>query len=420
MLNELSKKVIVAHPGRQHSFRLATALKKNNMLLYYVTTIYNKDKSLILKFAQLFLSKDNLKRANSRKNSFLNDSDVIQYCELRGLIEALLIRIDKSHHLYRFMQRRDSDIFGVKVAKLAIKNKADCVVMYDSNATKGFKYLKEKAPSIKRILDVSIVPRPYMKEIYQNEIKNSGNCDLKNENDYLWNKRLLERCQDEIDNTDYFIVASNFVKQGLVHCGVNESQIKVVPYGSNVVNDIQYKTHDENKKCRFLFVGQVNYRKGITYLLDVISEMTDFADLTVVGSYKENDWFVKKYKSFNNIHFTGLVTIDKMKNIYSEADVFVIPSFAEGMAQVGIEAMACGLPIICTYNSGVADIVNDGGSGFIIPCGDKAALKDKIVWFLNNKSKIGEMGENARNVATEFTWESYEKKVVTAINEILN
>lgn len=169
-----TNKIIVAHPGRQHSFRLATALKKNNMLLYYVTTIYNKKSSWLMQLVQPFLSKDNLKRANNRKNSFLKDTDVIQYCEFSGMVEALLVRIDKSRRAYRFMQRQDSDRFGIKVAKLAIKENVDAVVMYDSNATAGFRYLKKKAPNIVRILDVSIVPRPYMKKFIKRKFKIQG------------------------------------------------------------------------------------------------------------------------------------------------------------------------------------------------------------------------------------------------------
>ena len=415
-----TNKIIVAHPGRQHSFRLATALKKNNMLLYYVTTIYNKKSSWLMQVIQLFLSKDNLKRANNRKNSFLKDTDVIQYCEFRGMVEALLVRIDRSHRVYRFMQRHDSDRFGIKVAKLAIKENADAVVMYDSNATAGFRYLKKKAPNIVRILDVSIAPRPYMKKIYQKEIQNSGNNDLKKENEYLWQPKHLARIQSEIDDADYFLAASQFVKEGLIQCGAKEDQIKLIPYGANVISNIEKENGKENAKCKFLFVGQVNYRKGIPYLLDVISEMGDTAELTVVGAYNPDDWFVKKYKDAVNIHFTGLVTFDKMQKIYEQSDVFIIPSFAEGMAQVGIEAMACGMPIICTFNSGVSDLVEEGKSGFIIPCGDKEALKSRMTWFLENKLKIYEMGRYARNKAIQYTWEYYEDNVVAAINQVLN
>lgn len=90
------------------------------------------------------------------------------------------------------------------------------------------------------------------------------------------------------------------------------------------------------------------------------------------------------------------------------------------MAQVGIEAMACGLPIICTFNSGVSDLVEEGKSGFIIPCGDKEALKSRMTWFVENKLNIHEMGEYARSKAIRYTWEHYEDNVVIAINQILD
>ena len=128
---------------------------------------------------------------------------------------------------------------------------------------------------------------------------------------------------------------------------------------------------------------------------------------------------MKKYKDCDNVTFTGLVTFDKMKKIYESADVFVLPSFAEGMAQVGIEAMACGLPIICSYNSGVADIVNEGIDGFIIEAGNTQCIVDRIQWFLDHKDKIEEMGKHAHNNAMNYSWQQYEKNVNAAIKSIV-
>lgn len=412
-------KIIVAHPGRQHSFRLASALKKNDMLLYYVTTIYDKDSSILMKIIKKFLSKDNLKRAKGRKNPDLDDNDVKQYCIFGGLIEAFLSRVDKIHYIYRLMQSYDSKRFGIKVAKLAIKENADAVIMYDANANNGFEYLKKKAPNIIRILDVSIAARPYMKEIYQKEIEASGNTDLRRENQYMWNTKQMQVCQEEFDNSQYFLSASSFVKESLKYCGADENSIKIVPYGANVSSNIERSPIQRGKIIEILFVGQVIYRKGISYLLEAVAEL-DNVHLTVTGAYNSNDWFVKKYADNPKITFTGLVTFDRMQRIYEQANIFVIPSFAEGMAQVGIEAMACGLPIICTHNSGVSDLVEDGETGFIIPCGDKEAIKTKLQWFAENPDRIVEMGNAAQQKAKNYSWDEYERNVVNAISLIIN
>lgn len=413
-------KIIVAHPGKQHSYRLASALKKSDDLLYYVTTVYDKNNSWLMKLIKKILSADNQKRANGRKNKDLNDNEVVVFCQFLGLFETLLVRLDKSHTIYRFIQRYNANIFGLKLAKLAIKENADAVVCYDTNAAVCFNYLKSYAPHIIRIMDVSIATRHYMKNIYDKEITVSGHKDLLQENRYMWDEKKMLLLQEEIDDTHYFLSASHFVEDSLIARGVRKEQIKIVPYGANVESDILKVKKENGSPIEFLFVGQVIYRKGITYALEAVASLDKAkACLTVVGNCNRKSWFVEKYSDCDNILFTGAVTIDRMKQIYERADVLVLPSFAEGMAQVGIEAMACGLPIICTYNSGVADLVEDGVNGFIIPVGDTEALKQKMLWFVNNPSKVLEMGKSAKNTAKGYTWQIYEKNVVDAIRRII-
>ena len=109
-----------------------------------------------------------------------------------------------------------------------------------------------------------------------------------------------------------------------------------------------------------------------------------------------------------------------MKEIYEKADVFIIDSFSEGMAQVGIEAMACGLPIICSTNSGVNDLVTDYNNGFVIKPGDEEILREKMQWFIDNKNQIIKMGNQAREIAKNYTWFSYERNIISAIFSICN
>ena len=79
-------KIIVAHPGKQHSFRVATALEKKGMLFKYATTVYDKKSSLLMRVVKMFLNKDNAQRANGRKCPFIPDEKVVQFCEFEGLL----------------------------------------------------------------------------------------------------------------------------------------------------------------------------------------------------------------------------------------------------------------------------------------------------------------------------------------------
>lgn len=412
----MSAKIIVAHPGKQHSYRMATAIKKSGCLFRYITTVYNKKKkSFLMSLANKVLGNDNKKRALNRQCKYLEDDDVLQFCEFRGFIETFLARYNRK--LYAKFRQKTADKFGKRVAKYAKKNNVNAVVCYDTNATVCFKMLKKYAPNVVRILDCSAAAAPYVKYLYEKELLLSNNNSLKNENLKFWNKDFISDRQKEINLSDYFFVASNFVRKSLIDSGVDDAKIKVIPYGANVHSDSVKKS--VHKPLKFIFVGNANYNKGIPYLLRAISELQD-CTLTIVGTYDKNAEYIKSYLDNPQITFVGCVTFDKVKYYYENADVFVIDSFAEGMAQVGIEAMACGLPIICSENSGVNDIVIDGVSGFVIPCGDLGSLKEKMQWFIDNKGKILQMGECAKVTAEKYTWEEYEKRVSSALDDILS
>lgn len=411
-------KIIVAHPGKQHSYRLATALEKNGSLLYYVTTVYKKSDSLFYKILNKVLSKDNRKRAEARHSNDIPENKIITICSILGLLELLLLRLDKSTNLYRCLHSYTVRKFGIKIAKLAINEGADMVICYDSNAVNCFSYLKENAPNIKRVLDVSIASRHYMRKIYDKEISMTGNTDLKDENLYLWNEKKMSDLKQEILDSQFFLVASDFVKDSLIDLNIKKEQILKVPYGANVQSCICRKEVKKGEQIKFLFAGQVIYRKGITYALEAIGKLNGKGVLDIVGAYNPKSWFINKYSNKPYITMFGQVTFDRMQKIYEDSNVFILPSFAEGMAQVGIEAMACGLPVICTYNSGLSDLIIEGQNGFIIPEGDLDALANKMQWFIDNSEKINDMGIVAKESAKYYSWINYEHNIINALNRI--
>lgn len=404
-------KVIVGHPGRQHSYRLASALKRENYLFKYITTIYNYSRSKLIKFIRPLLSSDNKNRANNRKNTDLDDNDIILYCEFGGMIEALLARIDKTRFFYCILQRFNADRFGKKAAKYAIREQVDYLVMYDGNALSAFNYIKNHNSSIKCVMDVSSTNREFKRKIFEEEIKNSGHNDLYKENRYLWNDKILNRYIEEIALTDYYIVPSQFVLNSLTSCGVNTDKIHIIPYGANVevISGIRKKS---SGALKLLFVGNVNYNKGISYIIKAVKTFDPkTVILTIVGAYNDKDWFVKEGKKASNINFVGRIPFAQVKSYYEQAEVFVIDSFSEGMAQVGIEAMSCSIPIICSTNTGISELICDGKEGFIISPGNEEELRKKISWFIEHRDYIPEMGRNAKSTASKYTWSEYERKI---------
>ena len=88
------------------------------------------------------------------------------------------------------------------------------------------------------------------------------------------------------------------------------------------------------------------------------------------------------------------------------------------MTLSGLEALGCGLPVICTTNTGINDIIEDGKNGFVISASNSNEIVNKIKWFINNKNKINEMRKNAYKTSTIYTWENYNQKIVSEIKKI--
>jgi glycosyltransferase involved in cell wall biosynthesis len=370
-------KVIVAHPGKQLSLKLAEALYQKGYLYSYHTSVYFKQNSLFLRFISIFLSKENKKRAKNRRSSLIPDSKIISNFGFLGLISLLLLRIDHKRLITNKWMNFVSDLFGQKVARYAIKNKVDAVIMYDTNSRKAFEYLKAKAPNIKRIIDNSHPARSFLFEIYNNLNSSSGEFikTLRAESDgFLFDKVKADKFKHEILLADINIVASSFSKKSILSCGFPNDKIIVAPYGIN-----SFKNPIVNKdfsKLRILFVGQVNQRKGIKQVLDAAVELKKQIDCTfsIVGSgmelYKE---LYKPYYSF--VDFYGRVTKTKLEHLYQSSNLFIFPTLGEGFGMVILEALSYGLPVICSKNCAGDDVIKDNFNGFVIDAGNSNSLR---------------------------------------------
>lgn len=414
-------KIIVAHAGQQHSYQTAAAFNEKGCLLKYITTVYYKP----LSFTRLlcpFLPGSQKKRCKNRRTDMLPDSKILQIGELRGLFILALRRSDRLIKMFPNFIRNLTDDFGISVAKYAIKHHADAVIMYDTNSNTCFKYLKKNAPEIKRILDVSIANRLYLKDIYTKEMisyPQYANAIFSEQKDVL-EDLSHDRRQEEIDNAQYFLSGSNFVKKSLMFSGAQAERILVVNYGVDKNKFNFTEPQSSLLPLRLLFVGQINFRKGLHHLLRVVSQYKkDQVRLTIAGVYSLENILYKEFCDFENIDFLGFVTRDKISKVFNESDVFVLPSLAEGFALVTLEALSSGCPVICTTNSGCNDVIVDGQNGFVIDVSDENQLKAKIDWFLDNMSKIPTMKKNARQTVDKHGWSDYRKDLFESLSSII-
>lgn len=413
-------KIIVAHPGRQHSFRVAKALKESGLLYKYATTVYNKDSSLLMRFVKLFLGKENYARAQRRKCPSLTDDDVIQFCELEGLFLLALIRLDKTKIISKWFDRFISKRFQRKLAKHIIQNKVDAVISYDTNSMVLFSILKEKAPNVVRIMDNAHPNRHYLYHSYHEHWDCVGPFEpTLTACGYLTEPIRAARFGEEVKLADYHIVASSYSQEALEYDGIDSKTIFKIPYGVDPNKFLEPNRVYDNSHLNALFLGDVNQRKGIRQLLDAAQAINSSEiNFNIVGSGTDHcAYLYDQYRSY--VNFLGFVSFEELLNQLKTNHIFVFPTMGEGFGLVLLEAMAAGIVPITTRNCGGADIIENGSNGFLIEVGDTNALIEKILWCKEHPTELSVMSNKAIKTARGYSWEKYEDRIVKTVLKIV-
>lgn len=193
-------------------------------------------------------------------------------------------------------------------------------------------------------------------------------------------------------------------KLKIVHCGVDPAK-----YGGRDKNG--YGKH-------VLFVGRLSAIKGVPLLLDAFAAIRKThpdARLTLVGDGPDRAALEARARQSglgDSVRFSGYQPQEKVAELLAQADIFVLPSFAEGVPVVLMEAMASRVPVIASRVAGVPELVEDGVSGFLVPPGRLDNLTDRLGQLLSAPELCRRMGKAGRaKVVAEFDQEGEAKRL---------
>ncbi len=176
----------------------------------------------------------------------------------------------------------------------------------------------------------------------------------------------------------------------------------------------------EDKVFRVLYVGTMSLQKGLPYLLEATESVsTKNIDTTLIGSYtKEIQQTFNHYDG--KFHYLGVIPRIKLNWHYSQASIFVLASVQDGFGVVLAQAMACGIPIIATTNTGAKDLITDGVEGFIVPIRDPKAIREKILYLYENPDVREQMGQAAlKKVQSLGGWDEHGRQTIQALKELV-
>ena len=121
----------------------------------------------------------------------------------------------------------------------------------------------------------------------------------------------------------------------------------------------------------------------------------------------------------SEFRYVGPLRNSELVALYRDSDLFCMPSLVEGFGLVYLEALACGLPVIATPNTGAADIVREGREGFIVPVRDAESLASRLEWAYTHRDELREMQFAARKLAEKYSWSAFRKGVVETLDTIV-
>lgn len=233
--------------------------------------------------------------------------------------------------------------------------------------------------------------------------------------------KWVRRAEEEYANSNWFNVGSNFVKQSLVRRGIPADRIVVNHTGVDLEKwKLAHTNRTHNReKTTFVYTGSLIPRKGVHYLVSAwIKAGMEDAELFVCGG-ETMPWEKICDTLPENIHIMGSVKHDTLIEIYSNSDVYVLPSLLEGFARSGLEAMAAGLPLIITEETGLIDVCDDGIEGWVVPSKNVDALAERLIWCYNHPEQIRTAGEKAFNKMQGRDFGAYGKKCADMAKTII-
>jgi glycosyltransferase involved in cell wall biosynthesis len=372
--------------GKFHAFDLAQQLEAKGHLLKLITT-YPKWKVT--------------------KNYDIPKEKIITFF-FKELVERLIYKFRLSKFLY-FLFKHLNKYFENFASKSIDYKNTDIIIGWSGFSYKTF--IKAKAYKIIKICERGSTHIKFQKEILQEEYKK---FNIK----FKFNEEEIEKEIKEYNLADYISVPSNFSKKTFLENGVEERKIITTPYGVDL--SIFKNRPKTDKIFRFISVGRIGLRKGSFYTLKAFDELKiPNCELLMIGSIEDEfATIANQFKNNINIIFINHVDQKLLTKFYNQSDVFIISSIEDGFAMVILQALASGLPVICTQNSGGSEEIIDGENGFILEPRNIKILKEKMIFFLNPENLVN-LKKKVGKIISNLSWKKYGDAIENKLKDLL-
>lgn len=229
-------------------------------------------------------------------------------------------------------------------------------------------------------------------------------------------KKFIENV---LNKSDLILVLSKTIKTKLTNICQN-SNIEIL-YNPVLLKEFHHISSD---KIRIVFMGNLNKNKGVYDIIEAakyIKNPNVIINLYGDGDLDEFKKLIAKNNLENKVKIKGWIRGEQKDIAFAESDIYILPSYTEGLPMSILEAMAAKLPVISTPIGGIPETIYDGVNGFLIQPGDCKALAEKIDLLANDKELREKMGQESYKIAKEkFDIEIIIKQLQEIYDDLIN
>jgi glycosyltransferase involved in cell wall biosynthesis len=178
-----------------------------------------------------------------------------------------------------------------------------------------------------------------------------------------------------------------------------------------VVDTVRAPLRRRTGSARALFIGSVGPSKGVFDLLEAMRQLKSRGSqlhLSVAGD-EERPGDLRRARAVlaesgldETCEFVGPVRGEAKTRLLEDSDLFVLPSYNEGLPVALLEALAAGLAVVATPVGGIPEVVLDGHNGFLVPCGDAGALADRLALLADDRDLRDLFGQRSHEIAGQL------------------
>lgn len=317
-------------------------------------------------------------------------------CVWHGVSSRVLHRVGSAVNR-RLMEPWLHQAFG-RWATATARANADAVVCFSGIAEEVFSHLAQTSNAQKILVRGSAHIREQHRLLAEEQLRSGMNVETPSQ----W---MMEREEREYALADRIVVLSTFALESFKRHGVSDDKLSLIGLGADTsqfrptprVADERRRRILESLRLRVLMVGSLTPQKGALDYIDLVKKLGDKADFRFVGDLPDSvrDLLAR---SGSNMQVLGRVAEHELPAEYAWADLFVFPTIQDGYAVVIAQALASGLPVICTTNCAGRDVVVEGKNGWVVPIRDVGALVSAVQACDANRSMLADMSvANAKN-----------------------